>query len=136
MVLHLGGQFGIDRQGQGVPGGVLGVRKVAKPVPQIGENGYSVERAVTYPEFVVDRVRLEATRSAGQDTGGGYRLLFVVEGMGQLTLPGGSSHTLVKQDALILPATMGPFEVAAGASGPLVYLDARPNPEGAEDSAD
>ncbi|MCZ6554306.1 MAG: hypothetical protein O7A67_10960 [SAR324 cluster bacterium] len=108
----------------------------AAPVPQIGENGYSVERAVTYPEFMVDRVRLEAMRSAGQDTGGGYRLLFVVEGMGQLTLPGGSSHTLVKQDALILPATMGPFEVAAGASGPLVYLDARPNPEGTADSAD
>jgi quercetin dioxygenase-like cupin family protein len=103
------------------------------PVPVLAEEGITAERVVSYPEFTVDRVRLERGRAFGQETADRYRLLFAVEGNARLRLPGGLERPLAKEDALLIPATLGRFEVATPASADFVYLLATPTAEPAED---
>jgi quercetin dioxygenase-like cupin family protein len=96
------------------------------PTPVHAEEGILAERAVSYPQFTVDRVRLDPGRGWMQDTAERYRLLFVVEGNGKLLLPGGGERTLAKEDALLIPATLGAFEITASANSALTYLDSAP----------
>jgi quercetin dioxygenase-like cupin family protein len=103
------------------------------PTPVLAEEGVLAERAVSYPQFTVDRVRLDAGRGWTQETADRYRLLFVVEGSGTLRLPDGSERSLAKEDALLVPATLGRFEIGAAENGPLTYLDSAPTAAPAPD---
>ena len=103
------------------------------PAPVHDEAGVLAERAVSYPQFTVDRVRLDAGSGWTQETAERYRLLFVVAGSGTLRLPGGSERSLAKEDALLVPATLGRFEISAAENGPLTYLDAAPTAAPAPD---
>jgi mannose-6-phosphate isomerase class I len=91
------------------------------------EEGVRVERVVSYPEFTVDRVRLESGRPRASESDQHYRLLFVVEGQGRIKLADGSERPLAREDALLLPATLGAFEIGGMDGNPLVYLEAVAN---------
>lgn len=90
------------------------------------EPGLRVESVVSYPEFAVERARLEGGHRRAMSTGDRYRLIFVVEGQGKIRFTG-DELALAPEDALLLPATLGEFEVSCVHGAPLVYLDALPN---------
>ena len=92
------------------------------------EPGVTVERIVEFPQFCVDRLRLEpgASRSAHTRARGGYHLLFGLSGGGALRMPRGDETPLIKRTALFLGASAGEYEIRAREDGPLTYLCARP----------
>jgi len=99
------------------------------PVPVTDAEGILAQRVVTYPEFTVNRVRIDAGRTWTQETLDRYRLLFVVEGAGRIRLAEGQEVALAKEDAFLIPATLGPFEIAASSAARLTYLDSAPTAE-------
>jgi hypothetical protein len=96
------------------------------PTPVLDEEGLVVERIVSYPEFTVDRVRLASGRLRAMESEDRYRLVFVAQGSGRIRLADGGELPLAKEDALLLPATLGAFEIGGANGSPLVYLDAVP----------
>ena len=96
------------------------------PALLFDEPGLRVESAVSYPEFSVERVRLTGDHPRAMATDERYRLLFIVEGQGKVRF-GGSERPLAKEDALLIPATLGDFEIAPADGVTLAYLDAVPN---------
>ena len=98
----------------------------ARPERQQMQGGCLVERAVSYPEFVVDRLRLEPDRTRREPVEDGYHLLFVGEGSGRMVLPDGTSRPLVRNDAMIVPLQLGSYSMTTSRSAPLAWLKAVP----------
>lgn len=105
------------------------------PGRQKMQGGCLVERAVSYPEFVVDRLRLEPDRTRQEPVQDAYHLLFVVEGAGRMVLPDGTSRPLVQDDAMIVPLQMGTYSMTTSRSAPLAWLKAVPR-EAPDDSVE
>lgn len=93
------------------------------------EDGLLVERIVDFPQFVVDRVRLELNHKLEARTEGHnqYQVLFVTEGKGELILSDNRTYPLAPQAAYLLPATLGPFVINALSAKGLVYLRTTPH---------
>ena len=98
----------------------------APPERQQMQGGCLVERAVSYPEFVVDRLALEPDRTRQEAVEDGYHLLFVVEGSGRMVLPDGTSRPLVRDDAMIVPLQMESYAMTTSRNAPMAWLKAVP----------
>jgi hypothetical protein len=83
------------------------------------EPGWALERIVQFPDFQVQRLALapEASRPARTAGGAQYQLLMGVVGSGTLEIPGHGNTPVGKETALLVPATLGAYNVKAGPDG-------------------
>ena len=90
-----------------------------------------VERVVDFPQFQVDRTRLDLnrTRQCGTEGDNRYQLLFATAGKGELLLPNGDTFPMEPETAYLLPATLGKYAVNAISAQGLTYLEASPTLE-------
>lgn len=93
------------------------------------------ERIVDFPQFTVERFILppDVTMKARRE--GGYRLLFVSEGAGKLTMKG-VDYDLAPEEAMLLPATRGEFQLTTSGDAPFSVLLAIPREREAEEESD
>ena len=100
------------------------------PMPKVLEEkeGLKVERIVEFPQFHVNRVNLLPNALFPQETGGGtqYRLIYVTQGKGEMSLPNGTIYALERGQTCILPANMGELVVYSTGNQRLTYLEAIP----------
>ncbi len=87
--------------------------KVLRPAP-VEEDGNRIERLIGAPYFVVERY--EARRPLGlstlDDSGrDSVQILVAVEGCAMVESPGAEAVTLAKGDAVVVPASLGAFNV-------------------------
>ncbi|MDH4248527.1 MAG: hypothetical protein OEW39_12015 [Deltaproteobacteria bacterium] len=108
------------------------------PAPKVLEekDGLKVERIVEFPQFHVNRVRLQSNALNAQETEGEnqYRLIYVIQGKGELVLPNGVIVPLERGQACLVPANMGEFVAYAKGGAGLTYLEAIPNDDGLKPS--
>ncbi|GAA3370977.1 class I mannose-6-phosphate isomerase [Streptomyces antimycoticus] len=118
--VHLGHAFrnlGTQRTGEAVRDEL-----VPAPVPLREGPGWREETLGTLPEmfFEVRRICMDGDRPAHDDTEGRFHILNVVEGTGvHLTTALGHEHTLAYAETLVVPASVGAYELRPMGTGPV-----------------
>ena len=91
----------------------VGSGKVLRPAP-VEENGNRIERLIGAPYFVVDRyeakqpLEFSTLDESGKDS---VQILVAVEGCAIVESPGAEAVTLAKGDAVVVPSSVGAFNV-------------------------
>ena len=91
----------------------VGSGKVIRPAP-VEENGNRIERLIGAPYFVVDRyeakqpLEFSTLDESGKDS---VQILVAVEGCAIVESPGAEAVTLAKGDAVVVPSSVGAFNV-------------------------
>ena len=89
-------------------------------------NGFREERIVDFPDFVTDRILLEAKQQHTGGCGGHYQLLIVVIGSALFKSESEVKYQLSSEDAIFIHAGTDEYSVYNSGDEPLVFLKAVP----------
>jgi mannose-6-phosphate isomerase class I len=95
-------------------GSAVGQHLVQSPRTQTSGPGWREELIGHLPEmfFEVRRLVLASGASAEQDTGGRFHILTLVDGgQGLLRTAAGHEHVLNYAETIVVPASVGPYEI-------------------------